>query len=97
VGTGPTDEDALRDQFNIDVYMQTHRTEWPAWVAKHRLKEGALKGTYFTFLTMMMGIAVFGREHDLSKMQEIGFTETRNTVDGYLAAFALMRTTRIIP
>jgi len=66
-------------------------------VAKHGLKEGALEGTDFTFLTMMMGMAVFGREYDPSKTQEIGFTETRDTVDGYLAAFDLMRAARIIP
>jgi hypothetical protein len=97
VGTGPTDEDAPKEPFNIDVYMQAHRAEWAAWVAKHGLKEGALEGTDFTFLTMMMGMAVFGREYDLSKAQEIGFTETRDTVEGYLAAFDLMRAARIIP
>jgi hypothetical protein len=97
VGIGPTDKDAPSAPFNIDVYMQTHRAEWAAWVAKHGLKEGALEGTDFTFLTMMMGMAVFGREYDLSKAQEIGFTETRDTVDGYLTAFDLMRKAKIIP
>lgn len=97
VGTGPTDEDAPKEPFNIDVYMQTHRAEWAAWVAKHGLKEGTLEATDFTFLTMMMGMAVFGREYDLHKAQEIGFTETRDTVDGYLAAFDLMRAARIVP
>lgn len=96
VGTGPIN-DAPEESFNIDRYMQTHRAEWAAWVAKHNLKEGALEGTDFTFLTMMLGMAVFGREYDLGKAQEIGFTETRDTVDGYLEAFELMRAARIIP
>jgi hypothetical protein len=56
--------------------------EWAAWVAKHRLKERALEWTDLMFLTMAMGIAVFGREYDLREMQEIRFTETRDTVDG---------------
>ena len=97
VGTGPIDDnDASQETFNIDNYMQTHSGEWPAWVAKYGLKEGALEGTDFTFLTMMMGMAVFGREYDLTKAQEIGFMETRDTVDGYLTAFELMRKARIM-
>ena len=96
VGTGPID-DAPQEAFNIDRYMQTHRAEWAAWVAKHGLKDGALEGTDFTFLTVMLGMAVFGREYDLSKAQAIGFTEARDTVDGYLKVFELMRTAMIIP
>jgi hypothetical protein len=96
VGTGPINN-TTQETFNIDRYMQTHRAEWAAWVKTHGLKEGALEGTDFTFLTVMLGMAVFGREYDLSKAQEIGFTETRDTVDGYLEAFELMRAARIIP
>jgi hypothetical protein len=96
VGTEPSN-DIPQESFNIDRYMQTHCAEWAAWEAKHSLKEGVLKGTDFSFLTFMLGMAVFGREYDLSKAREIGFTETRDTVDGYLTAFELMRTARIIP
>lgn len=85
VGTGPD------ESFNIDAYMQEHRKEWPTWVKEHGLKEGALEKTDFGFLTMMMGMAVFGREYDLSKSRGIGFAETRDTVEGYLEAFELMR------
>jgi len=88
---------SAQETFTIDRYMQTHRAEWAAWVAEHNLKEGALEGTDFTFLTMMLGMAVFGREYNLGKAQAIGFTETRDTVDGYLKAFELMRTAKIIP
>ncbi len=96
VGTAPIN-DAPQDTFNIDRYMQTHRAEWAAWVAKHNLKEGTLEETDFTFLTLMLGMTVFGREYDLGNAQGIGFTETRDTVDGYLKAFELMRTARITP
>lgn len=91
VGSGPD------ESFNIDAYMQEHREEWPAWVKEHGLKEGALEKTDFGFLTMMMGMAVFGREYDLSKSRGIGFVETRDTVEGYLEAFELMREAKIIP
>lgn len=56
-----------------------------------------LERTDFGFLTVMMGMAVFGREYDLGKAREIGFTETRDTVDRYLKAFELMRQARLIP
>jgi hypothetical protein len=96
VGTEPIN-DARQETFSIDRYMRTHRAEWAAWVSKHNLKEGALEGTDFTFLTLMLGMTVFGREYDLGKAKGIGFTETRDTVDGYLEAFELMRAARIIP
>lgn len=91
VGTGPN------ESFNIDAYMQEHREEWPTWVKEHGLREGALEKTDFGFLTMMMGMAVFGREYDLSKSRGIGFAETRDTMEGYLEAFELMREAKIIP
>jgi hypothetical protein len=96
VGAEPVN-DTLQESFNIDKYMQAHRAEWASWEAKHSLKKGALEGTDFSFLTLMLGMTVFGREYDLGKAQEIGFTESRDTVDGYLKAFDLMRTARIIP
>jgi hypothetical protein len=96
VGPGPI-HDSLQEAYNIDKYMQTYRTEWAAWEAKHGLKKGVIKGTDFTFLTIMLGMAVFGREYDLGKAQEIGFRETRETVDGYLKAFELMKNAKIIP
>ena len=91
MGAGPD------ESFNIDTYMQEHREEWLAWVKAHGLKEGVLEKTDFGFLTMMMGMAVFGREYDLSKVRGIGFGETRDTVEGYLEAFGLMRKAKIIP
>jgi hypothetical protein len=96
VGIGPID-DSPQEANNIDKYMQTYRTEWAEWEAKHDLKKGVIKGTDFTFLSIMLGMAVFGREYDLSKAQEIGFTETRDTVDGYLKAFELMKKAKMIP
>lgn len=96
VGTGPiTDND--QEAHNIDKYMQTHRAEWAAWEAKYKLKKGVIEGTDFTFLTIMLGMAVFGRQYDLGKAQGIGFRETRDTVDGYLNTFELMKISKIIP
>lgn len=96
-GIGPMDEGYPDRPFDINTYMQAHRSDWVAWVSKHGLKEGALEGTDFSFLTIMLGLAVFGRQYDLHKMQVIGFTETRDTFQGYIEAFELMKKAKIIP
>jgi hypothetical protein len=92
VGTGPSEE-----IFNIDKYMQAHESEAKAWVEENGLKEDALKGTNFGFLTGMLGMTVFDRQYDLSKAKGIGFMETRDTAVGYMNAFDLLRAKKIIP
>lgn len=69
VGTEPN------KSFNISTYMQEHRDAWPEWVKKHGLKESALEGTDFRFLTMIMGMATFDRQYDLGKARQMGFVE----------------------
>jgi hypothetical protein len=72
VGTGPSEE-----IFNIDKYMQAHESEAKAWAEGNGLKEDALTGTNFGFLTGMLGMTVLNRQYDLSKAKGIGFMETR--------------------
>jgi hypothetical protein len=91
VGMGPD------ESFTIAGYMQEHRSEWADWVKEHDLKEGAIEGTDFGFLAMIMGFAVFDRQYDLSKARSIGFVEKKRTVEGYFEAFELMREAKIIP
>jgi hypothetical protein len=95
VGDAPS-ADPTVPQFNIQEYMEAHRDEWGTWVAQHGLKEGALEGTDFGFLTLFMGMAVFGREYDLTKARGIGWEERGVTVEGYFEAFRLMRRASII-
>jgi hypothetical protein len=85
------------ENFSVVAYMQEHRLDWPGWVKKHGLKEGALEGTDFGFLSMMMGMATFDRQYDLSRARELGFVDKRDTVDGYYEAFELMRSAKAIP
>ena len=91
VGIGPD------ESFTIAGYMQEHSSEWKDWVNKHDLKEGAIEGTDFGFLTLIMGFAVFDRQYDLGKARKIGFVEKKKTLDGYFEAFELMREVKIIP
>jgi hypothetical protein len=95
VGMPPKEGEDMK--FNIEKYMQDHRGEWDEWVKKNALKEGAIEGTDFSFLTIMLGRAVFGREYDLGKARNIGWEEEEDSVKGYLEAFEMMKTARIIP
>jgi hypothetical protein len=92
VGTGPP-----KEIFNIDKYMQAHESEATAWAEGNGLKEDALTGTNFGFLTGMLGMTVLNRQYDLSKAKGIGFMETRDTAVGYTKAFDLLRAKKIIP
>jgi hypothetical protein len=83
--------------FNIDEYMQNHKLEWAAWVEQEGLKKGAIEGTDFGFLGIMLGMAVFGREYDLGKARNLGWEEERESVKGYLIAFDMMKAAHIIP
>jgi hypothetical protein len=91
IGTGPD------ERFTVSGYMQDNRVGWAEWVKKHGLKDGALEGTDFGFLTLMMSMAIFDRQYDLSKARAMGFVEEKKTIDGYLEAFELMRKAKIIP
>jgi hypothetical protein len=95
VGDGPS-PDPTAPPFNIQEYMQEHRGEWGEWVTRQGLREGALEGTDFGFLTLFMGRAVFGREYDLANARGIGWEERGLAVDGYLEAFRLMKKAGII-
>ncbi|RFU33071.1 hypothetical protein B7463_g3260, partial [Scytalidium lignicola] len=91
VGRGPD------EGFNIDSYIQSHKAEWLAWIEKNRLKRQAVEKTNFSHLTVMMSLAAFDRQYDITKAREIGFIETEKTVNGYLTAFELMKEGKIIP
>ena len=91
VGTAPD------ESFNIAEYMHGHKGEWKEWEKRNGLKEGAIEGTDFGFLMMLMAMAIFDRDYDLSKARSFGFLEQKRTVDGYFEAFELMKKAKIIP
>jgi hypothetical protein len=93
----PPSRDTSKEIFNINKYMHAHETEVALWVANNGLKEDAVKGTDFGFLTPMLGMTVFDRQYDLTKARGIGFAETRDTAVGYTTAFDLLKAKKIIP
>ena len=82
--------------FSAQEWMESHRSDWPAWVAKHGLKEGALENTSWKFMQDVIGIP-FRRDYDPTASREIGFTEERPHAIGYELAFDEMREAKIIP
>lgn len=91
VGAGPD------EKFNIEEYIQAHKSEFLEWIDKNGLKKQAVENTNFGHLTFMMTLAAFDRQYDLSKARGIGFTETQKSAEGYLATFGLMKKANIIP
>jgi nucleoside-diphosphate-sugar epimerase len=82
--------------FNAQAWMEDHRSEWSNWVQKNGLREGALEGTTWKFMTDVIGIP-FRRDYDLSASRSVGFTEERPHAEGYRLCFEEMRRARIIP
>ncbi|KAL6719724.1 hypothetical protein ACLMJK_001645 [Lecanora helva] len=78
-------------------YVLEHKDKWSNWVSEHGLKEGALEGTSWDFMSGIMGSVTFNRQYDLSASREVGFTETVSTVMGYALTFDRMRAAKIIP
>ena len=72
----------LSDGGNLKELAKKHRGEWKAWVEKRDLKEGALENTDSGFLSVMMSMAIFGRNYDLSKARSLGFKKGRKCVEG---------------
>jgi hypothetical protein len=94
VGVDPS---ATGKNLDIGEYIHSHKTDVTEWVTKNGLSEGAVAGTSFEFLSVMLGMAVFDRQYELRKAREVlGFTETRDTVTGFTDAFDLMKRAKII-
>ncbi|KAK8222138.1 hypothetical protein M8818_000309 [Zalaria obscura] len=90
-GVGPAEK-----TFNAQAWMDSHRSDWSAFVAKHALREGALEGTSWKFMQDVMAIP-FRRDYDNSRSREVGFAEERPHYMGYIRTFDQMRKARIIP
>ncbi|KAK5114337.1 hypothetical protein LTR62_002589 [Meristemomyces frigidus] len=88
--------ESAREPFSAQKWMEGHREQWAEWVARHRLKEGALEGTSWKFMQDVIGIP-FRRDYDPSAARSIGFTEERAHAEGYKLCFDEMRRARIIP
>lgn len=81
---------------SVNKYVHGHQGEWEGWVARRGLTSGALAATAFEFADAVMCIPI-GRDYDISRRKEVGFTEERDPFEGYGIAFDEMRAARIIP
>ncbi|KAK3374768.1 hypothetical protein B0H63DRAFT_256100 [Podospora didyma] len=101
VGVGPqaTDEsnDNNQTSFSASQYMMLHQNEWDGFEAKHNLLPGIIRHTSWEFLEVMLSLASFDRQYDLSKFAEAGFQERVDVIQTYKEAFELMRAAKIIP
>ena len=78
-------------------WMREQRSQWADWVKDQGLKEGALEGTTWDFMDMIIAGASFDRQFDLSECRSVGFKEEVPTTMGYALAFDRMREAKIIP
>ncbi|MDI1492514.1 MAG: hypothetical protein OHK93_003728 [Ramalina farinacea] len=78
-------------------WMREHRPQWAKWIKNKGLKEGALEGTTWDFMGMLMGGMNFDRQYDLGECRKVGFKEEIPTAMGYALAFDRMREAKIIP
>nr|OQO17783.1 hypothetical protein B0A51_15483 [Rachicladosporium sp. CCFEE 5018] len=92
-GTGPN---ASPKPKAIESYMLEHHAQWPDFVRKHGLREGALEATGWKFADDVCGIT-FRRDMSSEAREGVGYTEEREVFEGYERAFREMRKGRIIP
>ncbi|KAK0727776.1 hypothetical protein B0T26DRAFT_738348 [Lasiosphaeria miniovina] len=95
VGLGPEEIRAMG--FSSSEYMTQHRSEWEGFGSKHGLIPGVIQHTSWEFIGVMLSMAVFDRQHNLSKFAKAGFQERVDILRNYEEAFDLMRSARIIP
>lgn len=90
-GAGPSPS-----PLDAKAWVLSHQSTWDAWAQKHGLKEGTLQATGFDFMQQVLSIP-FRRDYDLTRSRQIGFTEERPHVEGYVRSFEQMRRAKIIP
>ena len=93
-GVGPDEEPT---QLSVATYMAQHAGEFGEFEAKHGLRPGVVQNCSWEFLEVMLTLAAFDRQYDLSKVQQAGFKEQADIIQNYLGTFELMKQAKIIP
>lgn len=78
-------------------YMRTHRSEWETWEYEHGLMPRVVESTSWGFMEVILEMASFDRQYDLSKLAVRGFAEKEDVIDTYTDVFNSMRETKMIP
>jgi hypothetical protein len=73
------------------AWVQAQKENWSQWVQQNGLKEGALEGTGWLFMTVILEMIPIDRQYDLSAIRAAGFEETIDSVKGYHTAFDRMK------
>jgi hypothetical protein len=96
-GTPPNE--GLQDSASVSVsaFMFQHKPEWELFERKHNLRPGTIQGASWNFLEVLLSLATFDRQYDLSKFAAVGFRDRVDLVQNYVQTFDLMKAARMIP
>lgn len=93
VGTGPEGG----KQISLAGYITGHQGEWGDFERRHNLRTGIIAGSNWEFLEVLLTVATFDRQYDLSKFSAAGFGEKTDVLQNYVETFDLMKKARMIP
>jgi hypothetical protein len=79
------------------AWVEAHKGKWAEWVKSNGLREGALEGTGWDFMAVMLEKIPIDRQYDLSAIYAAGFEEKIDPVEDYHVAFERMRQATLIP
>lgn len=94
VGLGPGEGEAA---LSVSRYMLQHQSEWKGFEDKHGLTTSIIQHTSWEFLEVLLSLAAFDRQYNLSKFAAAGFHEKADIAQNYFEAFQLMEDAKIIP
>jgi len=94
VGVGPGECVAA---LSAGMYMLQHQSEWKGFEDKHGLTPSIIQHTSWEFLEVLLSLATFDRQYNLSKLAAAGFHEKADIAQNYFEAFQLMEMAKIIP
>ena len=94
VGVGPGEGEAA---LSVSRYMLQHQSEWKGFEDKYGLMPSIIQNTSWEFPEVLLSLAAFDRQYNLSKFAAAGFHEKADIAQNYFEAFRLMEAAKIIP
>lgn len=81
----------------MEDFVKQHRAEWKALCTEHSLRPDTIDLQVWRFMQLMLNDFDFDRYFDLSKLRQVGFTESIDSVKAYRISFDRMAAAGIIP
>lgn len=78
-------------------FVEKHKHVWRNLAKKHGTSDTVIDEQGWPHLNVMLVQFDFGRQYDLSRAHEVGFTEEIDTVQGYIKSWERMRDAKILP